>query len=503
MTVQRRGSPKSPVLTYNGFATIITGSPTPSKRRNNRSSTFCKSLLVCTFLAAACFLVSHNPDVFSSHHAKRRMAERKINELLGNVRRRLPVTKEKIQLRYTVPESNEYSRTAWTSNDFSVSGVNLAQYGLENEGATHKQRRVTAVLNQVFELYQDFDISSFLEGADKVIEQNEQGQKEEGNTRSPEHLLMYRRHLENPSLAFYLDRIAQKKYLKSIGIPAPLSHVAMYRDELYSRAEQSDAEREAEIRKLLPEKSAYVIKSSHKRGESILVSYHDESGSRKMKTQGDSNFRGQEYNADAIAHQITEALKPSKTHFLDPWPYPYVQPGLLIEDRLTGFESVDHPPMKLSVYVIWGHVWMANWRNAEGTGHAGMVFPNGTVVMDDLGTLKIPRWAKWELIMQRAEEIAAQKDILQVDFLVGVTAETAHKLTHATRQEKLAKVQIVVSDVKLMPDSKFPHDGLMNEMGRLWIAGYEMGIYKSVPNDEVPTEYLQHHLVKPEASMTL
>jgi hypothetical protein len=85
---------------------------------------------------------------------------------------------------------------------------------------------------------------------------------------------------------------------------------------------------------------------------------------------------------------------------------------------------------------------------------------------------------------------------------VGVTAETARTLTRATRQEKLAKVQIVVSDVKLMPNTKFPHDGLLNEMGRLWIAGYEMGIYKSVPNDEVPTEYLQHHLAKPEAAMT-
>jgi hypothetical protein len=454
-------------------------------------------------------------------------AEQKITEFLGNVRRRLPIVttkQETIQLRYTIPDSKEYSRTTtvWTIHDFIVNGVNLAQYGLERKEGdthTHKQRRGTVMLDKEFELYRDFDMSSFLlQGTDKTMEQpkeQDQNNEEDNKMRSTEQLLSYRRRLEHPSLAFYMDRIAQRNYLQSIGIPLPRSHVAMYHDDLdrgrSSKSigkQQSDADREAELQKLLPANSAFVIKSSHKKGESILVSYHDRSGSRKMiRTQKDdsssSSREEEEYNANTVAHQIAEALKPTKTHFLDPWPTAYIQPGFLIEDRLTGFESVDNPPMKLSVVVIWGQVWMANWRNAEGPGHAGMVFPNGTVVMDDLGTVKIPRWAKWELIMQRAEEIAAQKDILQVDFLVGVTAETAHALAHSTRQEKLAKVQIVVSDVKLMPDAKFPHDGLLNEMGRLWVAGYEMGIYKSVPNDEVPTSYVQHHLKKAEAANTL
>ncbi|CAB9514926.1 expressed unknown protein [Seminavis robusta] len=489
----------SPVLTYNGFQTIISGSSASPKRRYDADRiVLYRSLVFATFLFAACLYVSLDPN--SQTHLGNR---RKVEQLLGNIRRRR-LASDQIQLRYNAPDPQEYQRTVWTLDTFPVNGVNLARYGFENEHAHHKQRRASATMEEEFELFEDFDISSFLEGTNKLSV----GGHSHENKRSPAHMLMYQRHSEEPSLAFYMDKIAQKSFLKAIGIPVPLSHLAKYHDEFVTGKDgkQADGDREEEIRKLLPNKSDYVVKS-HKSGGVIFVSFVEETNSHIMWTVDSSGKKGEEYSADAVAHQINDVMHPRKNHFLDPWAMAFVQPGVVIEDRFTSFESVDKPPMHLSVYVIWGRVWMATWRDAEGPGHSGLVFRNGTVIMDDMAVVKMPRWAKWDLVMETAEDIAAHKDILQIDFLIGVSAEAAYMLSQATvsRQEKLAEVQIVVSGIKLNPSDKFPNGNkdLLNEMGRLWIAGYEMGIHRLIPNNEVPPEYVQHHRLTTEAAKRL
>ena len=51
-------------------------------------------------------------------------------------------------------------------------------------------------------------------------------------------------------------------------------------------------------------------------------------------------------------------------------------------------------------------------------------------------------------------------------------------------------MRIVASEQEIYPTTIFGDDELTEEAARLWIAGYEMGNYQTVPNDEVPEEFL-------------
>jgi hypothetical protein len=145
----------------------------------------------------------------------------------------------------------------------------------------------------------------------------------------------------------------------------------------------------------------------------------------------------------------------------------------------------------MQVYLIWGRVWMACWGKAEGPSHPGMIHRNGTVVMDDHVAVSVPKWIPWETIVAISEDLAQHKDLYQVNVVVGAAAETAHMLQHSTRKEMLDNIKVIVTDTHFDPTISFHEKELLDEMGRLWLAGYEMGIFRTIPNPEVPMEYIQ------------
>jgi len=85
-------------------------------------------------------------------------------------------------------------------NDFVVGGVNLANFGVEHPP---------------FELYDNFDIGSYVINAPGIL-----GWKQ---------LLKIRNSLERPSLSWYVDKVARKRWFKEQDIyPQPQTFFAKY-----------------------------------------------------------------------------------------------------------------------------------------------------------------------------------------------------------------------------------------------------------------------------------
>ena len=63
--------------------------------------------------------------------------------------------------------------------------------------------------------------------------------------------------------------------------------------------------------------------------------------------------------------------------------------------------------------------------------------------------------------------------------------------TGATKDERMAAVQIVVSESEIYPTITFPDENVCEEGARLWIAGYKMGNHRIIPNTEVPAAFLE------------
>ena len=460
-------------------------------------------------------------------------------------------------LSYQPPRQGTYPRSMWTMKDFVVQGgVNLATYGYtsgdvldsgsaaalsqdanndndqkrqlgdQNQNQNQNDRVASSLEFEPYELYQDFDISVYIRALDcedrdslgkdhpnvRSSFPGDEEQKETSNTENSNqydsssemsstasHLLLYHRHLEHPSLAFYIDKIAQKRYLQARGIPVPKSLVLKYYDELIVERDIEAAvvdDTEAAIDALLPRSNSfnYVAKASHKRNATIVVSQNVPSD---------------------VAHRLTLELndRDHNIQYMDPWSSHYVAPGIVVEDRILGLGDKRHPnhspPMELKVYVIWGQVWIVTWSNSGNTllQEQDSILSTGTHVMYRNGTIflvndenhersivtNVPAWLPSSRIVQISEELGAHKDFFQITMLIGTPASSnAESGADATiDQQPNEKPQLVVSSCAYDPLVDLPDPHLSHELGRLWMAGYKMGIYRTIPNREVPEKFIQ------------
>mmetsp|Transcript_1988 Transcript_1988/g.3576 ORF Transcript_1988/g.3576 Transcript_1988/m.3576 type:complete len:110 (-) Transcript_1988:199-528(-) len=94
----------------------------------------------------------------------------------------------------------------------------------------------------------------------------------------------------------------------------------------------------------------------------------------------------------------------------------------------------------------------------------------------------------FDVLIEIAENLGAHKDMFRVDIFVGIPA-SANVPENATVKERMKYLEIAVSECEIFPTTIFPTDTLSEEMARLWLAGYKMGNYVTVPNSEVPLEY--------------
>jgi hypothetical protein len=100
-------------------------------------------------------------------------------------------------------DTKEWKDTKQTLTDFPVAGVNLAAYKMPYFGNIEQLK----VEQEPFKLYKDFDIGHLITGGEGWDE-----------------LIAYHNALERPNLSFYVDKVAQKRWLPTLGykIPRPL-----------------------------------------------------------------------------------------------------------------------------------------------------------------------------------------------------------------------------------------------------------------------------------------
>lgn len=363
-------------------------------------------------------------------------------------------------------------------DEYYVNGVNLASY----DPSQPPQKYDGNV--EPFELFEDLDISYKLTG-DEDWWTMRLHKKSHSKVR--------------PSLSFYYDKVASKRWLMDIGVPIPKIFALNYLSELVTDEDNPRSVFHA-IRKLLPEGRDYCIKPNNGamwRGV-WLVTQDEEKKTNQTWSIMEDNEWGLEgmqrwpknyYTADEVAVDVTAALVTPLERGLEGFPRSYIEKGVVIEERFVAFDDVLQPALEFKVQVIWGRVFLANWVRGEFElpWEPGQVYRNGTMVKGSTEE-KIPDWVDWNRVVELAEQVGANKDFFRADIFVGVPADSPALREGATDEERRAAVQYAVSETQTN-SGESPPDPILDEAVRLWTAGYKIGNYRLVPNTDVPSDY--------------
>jgi hypothetical protein len=369
-----------------------------------------------------------------------------------------------------------WEKTNRTFSHFEVGGVNLALYKQKQEA---EQTKVNPKA-EPFELYADFDIADQITGDE-----------------SWDDLTDYRRLLQRPSLSFYVDKVARKRWLPTMGFSQPRLFALKYAHELTESGNLED-ERMA-IMGLLPTKSDYAAKPTHMSTSNgvWLVKHNTKEGTTHFSDAGREVTGDTTFDSSLIAHGLSEYLhrKANDESHDDPesWALRNVNSGIVVEERFTDVQNENIPPREFNIFTIWGKVWVAQMNIVEENDRfaEGFFLRNGTMLFDPDHTHTIPDWLDFAELVRIAEHLGANKDMFRTDIFVGVPSGRPALREGATSEEIRASVTIAVSESEIYPTTAFWDETISEEGARLWVAGYKMGNYGIVPNTEVPPEYLE------------
>lgn len=341
-------------------------------------------------------------------------------------------------------------------SDFVVAGTNLASY---------------SVRHPPFLLYEDFDIGMMVRGDEMWKE-----------------MVAYRRRLERPSLSWYVDKVARKRWLGRQGFPQPDIYYLKYKDELVHGSSSSTREEEAAvILRNLPTKHGYAAKPTHLSLTmgSWLVDIDPNNGGLddgdvRFTTKGKRLTSDEPFNLTACADSLAEGLQLPAKEF-ESWALKMVRPGLVIEELYSNHIDRSLPPHEFNMFVIWGRVYGGVWNEvADGRYFQGLFYRDGRPAPGCPYQAQLPDWVPWTQLVDVAESLSAHKDMFRVDMFVGVPRYSAPD----------AQPKIVVSESEIHPTTMFCNPYIADEMARLWVAGYKVGNYKTIPNDEVPSDFV-------------
>ena len=389
------------------------------------------------------------------------------------------------------PEFREhpvFQRNEFTFDSFQVAGVNLASYGLE--GGDRIEPMIQANEELSFELFEDFDLSTQLIGNETWVD-----------------LIGYRRDAQFPSLSFYVDKIARKRWLPTTSMDGMQSFVLKYGEELVTGGNKHSS-REEEQRKalvdLLPVGKDYAAKPTH---------LSCAGGVWLTKTVGNTTFIGNgkkpmkenpDFSIDLIAKDLAKQLqkvqKSCGRRVTESLALQNVRPGVVVEERFTSWAGEDdRGGMEFKVFTIWGKMWLAVQRPGM-DGAVAILHRNGTNLKWEGKSDPLPEWIDWPKIVEIAEKSGAHKDMFRTDIFVGIpsSGDGPSTSTTSTREERLKAVRYVISENEIHPTEYFHVRGtqpIFDEGGRLWLAGYTKGNYRVIPNTEVPPAFVKHGML--------
>jgi len=152
--------------------------------------------------------------------------------------------------------------------------------------------------------------------------------------------------------------------------------------------------------------------------------------------------------------------------------------------------------------VIWGRVWVAQMNNVEGDSRYALTWlrRDGTPIAGkDERPPKELEYVDYPLIVEIAETLGRNKDMFRVDIFVGLPASSPSLKGNATLEERLDDIEYAVNECEIYPTTSFRRwPQLAQDGARLWVAGYKMGNYRTVPNNEIPKEFLENGGSLPE-----
>ncbi len=325
----------------------------------------------------------------------------------------------------------KFNRTKYTFDTFVVAGgIDLAGFGLDNNTErTITQQPYISKRKPHFELFEDFDLSQKIKGNETWIE-----------------LLEYRRDATHPSLSFYVDKVAFKRWLlasySELKIDGPKSYLLKYASELYrdlgstrSTQKASKPPKETllaqEVLKWLPSDMDYAAKPTHLSCSGGVWLVHNDmatnttyigNGKKKMKvfkeassssttssTSTTKSSREKDSKSADVRKEIAEDLSQNLQKVqekcgrtvIESYALRHVRPGIVVEERFTqpsiatsstnearnteddnDNESLLKGGMEFKVFTIWGKAWLTVWR--PGTdGVKALFFRNGTNLVFD------------------------------------------------------------------------------------------------------------------------
>ena len=145
------------------------------------------------------------------------------------------------------------------------------------------------------------------------------------------------------------------------------------------------------------------------------------------------------------------------------------------------------------MFVIWGKVYIGQWNQVgDDRFLSGFFYRDGSSA-PACPMSELPDWIPWDELVGIAEGLSQHKDMFRVDMFVGVPRYS----------QDSAKLRIVVSESEIHPTTMFCNPFIAEEMARLWIAGYKIGNYELIPNDEVPSDYVVKKTTPPLAALKI
>lgn len=342
------------------------------------------------------------------------------------------------------------------------------------------------VLAKTFELFQNFDMSQsvlqhkFRQGEDNLYNK----------------MNALRKASHDLSLSFYLDKVAFKMHLQNIGVDIPPVYYMKHFKNLFNHKHERIQDHHNYNEKILQNYTAqilaqiqgrqdYVAKVSHMSyadGVVVIKNFHHNLLADFALIPQDSDTADVMYPAE-VARTLAEFVHFPSLLSHESWALNQVQPGLVVEERMTGATSWgddNGPGIEFKTFTIWGKAYVTIWCQL-GKIHA-MVFRNGTALemagdgqyREMTSTVRqLPEWLDWERVVAISERLGANKDMFRTDVFVGVPASSSRGPEDVT---------YVVSEVEIY--STYGVGLLEEEMGRLWLQGYLDGEYKVIPNHE-------------------
>mmetsp|Transcript_3917 Transcript_3917/g.4237 ORF Transcript_3917/g.4237 Transcript_3917/m.4237 type:complete len:492 (+) Transcript_3917:70-1545(+) len=350
-------------------------------------------------------------------------------------------------------------------DDFVVGGVNLAEYQMNHSP---------------FQLYNDFDIGSYINEASRLNWKD---------------LISIRNGLQRPSLSWYVDKVARKRWMAEQKVyPQPQIYFVQYKEELTETGNKEDEW--AVILANLPTEHGFCAKPTHMsmtmgnwlvdidpnlvrsgRGNDREKQFEEQ----KVKfTQRAQRLKSDEYyDPKECADSLAEGLQ-REASGIESWALKNVRPGVVIEELFSHHDDRSLPPHEFCMFVIWGKVYVGQWNEVGDDRYLAGFFYRDGYSAPGCPISELPEWVPWQDLVDIAEGLSQHKDMFRVDMFVGVPRYS----------QDSAKLRIVVSESEVHPTTMFCNPFIAEEMARLWIAGYNIGNYKLIPNDEIPPDYV-------------